>query len=67
MMMHILIITGIFPPDIGGSATYAPQMAMILGGMGCSRAIWSGGERCRSPDLQGLHSLKIWIVRRDVP
>jgi len=28
--MRILIITGIFPPDIGGPATYVPQMAKAL-------------------------------------
>jgi glycosyltransferase involved in cell wall biosynthesis len=28
--MRILIITGIFPPDIGGPATYVPQMASGL-------------------------------------
>ena len=28
--MHLLIITGIFPPDIGGPATYVPQIARGL-------------------------------------
>ena len=28
--MHLLIITGIFPPDIGGPATYVPQLACAL-------------------------------------
>jgi glycosyltransferase involved in cell wall biosynthesis len=28
--MHLLIITGIFPPDIGGPATYVPQLAYAL-------------------------------------
>jgi glycosyltransferase involved in cell wall biosynthesis len=28
--MHILVITGIFPPDIGGPATYVPLMAAAL-------------------------------------
>jgi glycosyltransferase involved in cell wall biosynthesis len=28
--MRILIITGIFPPDIGGPATYVPQVAKAL-------------------------------------
>lgn len=28
--MRILIITGIFPPDIGGPATYVPQIATAL-------------------------------------
>ena len=31
--MNILIVTGIFPPDIGGPATYVPMMAEAL----CSR------------------------------
>ena len=25
--MKILIVTGIFPPDIGGPATYVPEIA----------------------------------------
>ena len=28
--MRILIVTGIFPPDIGGPATYVPQIATAL-------------------------------------
>lgn len=29
-LMNVLIITGIFPPDIGGPATYVPTMASAL-------------------------------------
>jgi hypothetical protein len=32
--MRILIITGIFPPDIGGPATYVPQVAKALADQG---------------------------------
>ncbi len=32
--MRVLIITGIFPPDIGGPATYVPQMALALAARG---------------------------------
>ncbi|MDA1349464.1 MAG: glycosyltransferase family 4 protein [Chloroflexi bacterium] len=32
--MRILIVTGIFPPDIGGPATYVPQVAEHLTGKG---------------------------------
>jgi len=28
--LEILIIAGIFPPDIGGPATYVPQIANFL-------------------------------------
>jgi len=28
--MKILIVTGVFPPDIGGPATYVPQVASAL-------------------------------------
>jgi len=28
--MNVLMITGIFPPDIGGPATYVPTMASEL-------------------------------------
>jgi glycosyltransferase involved in cell wall biosynthesis len=32
--LRILIITGIFPPDIGGPATYVPQIATALANLG---------------------------------
>lgn len=32
--MRILIVTGIFPPDIGGPATYVPRIAEALAGRG---------------------------------
>lgn len=32
--MNVLIITGIFPPDIGGPATYVPQIATALADRG---------------------------------
>jgi hypothetical protein len=32
--LRILIITGIFPPDIGGPATYVPQIATALASLG---------------------------------
>jgi glycosyltransferase involved in cell wall biosynthesis len=32
--MHVLITTGIFPPDIGGPATYVPQIATGLAARG---------------------------------
>jgi glycosyltransferase involved in cell wall biosynthesis len=32
--LRILIITGIFPPDIGGPATYVPQITTALAGLG---------------------------------
>jgi len=28
--MNVLIVTGIFPPDIGGPATYVPQVSAAL-------------------------------------
>jgi glycosyltransferase involved in cell wall biosynthesis len=34
MRMRILIVTGIFPPDIGGPATYVPQIATALAARG---------------------------------
>ena len=29
--MRILLVTGIFPPDIGGPATYIPRLGEALG------------------------------------
>ncbi|MGD9505311.1 MAG: glycosyltransferase family 4 protein, partial [Syntrophobacteraceae bacterium] len=41
--MKILIVTGIFPPDIGGPATYAPMAAEALAGRGWDVSVvaWS--------------------------
>lgn len=46
--MRILITTGIFPPDIGGPATYVPQIAKGLGERGHYVAVLTLSD---SPDL----------------
>ncbi len=37
--MRVLIVTGIFPPDIGGPATYVPTIAAALAGRGHEVAV----------------------------
>jgi glycosyltransferase involved in cell wall biosynthesis len=54
--MHILIITGIFPPDIGGPSTYVPQMATALATRGHTVTVMTlsdDGSRCSSPSGEG--------------
>jgi glycosyltransferase involved in cell wall biosynthesis len=48
--MRILIITGIFPPDIGGPATYVPQVATALAGRGHRITVLTLSERAEGHD-----------------
>src|SRR3972149_8225749 len=32
--MRVLVVSGIWPPDVGGPATHAPEVAEFLGGHG---------------------------------
>lgn len=42
--MKILIVTGIFPPDIGGPATYVPKIALSLAKRGYQVRVLTTGE-----------------------
>ncbi|MCX7681746.1 MAG: glycosyltransferase family 4 protein [Anaerolineae bacterium] len=44
-MMKVLLTTGLFPPDIGGPATYVPRMAEALAGRGHVVTIVAPQER----------------------
>jgi glycosyltransferase involved in cell wall biosynthesis len=48
--MRILIITGIFPPDIGGPATYVPQIAAALAGRGHQLTVLTLSDRVEGHD-----------------
>lgn len=48
--LHILVITGIFPPDIGGPATYVPQIAEALVDRGHQVAVLTLSDRLDHDD-----------------
>lgn len=48
--MRILMITGIFPPDIGGPATYVPRLADALSRQGHAVTVVTLSERVDSAD-----------------
>jgi glycosyltransferase involved in cell wall biosynthesis len=48
--IHVLIVTGIFPPDIGGPATYVPVMARELTRRGHGVSVVTLSEHCRHDD-----------------
>ena len=48
--MKVLITTSIFPPDIGGPATYVPVMAQALLDRGHDVAVYTGSDRATMAD-----------------
>lgn len=56
--MNVLLVTGIFPPDIGGPATYVPKLAIDLNALGhhVSIVTLGGGD--------SVHLFKHYKVRR---
>lgn len=50
--MRILIVTGIFPPDIGGPATYVPRIAEALAGRGHQITVVTLSDRLDHDDAR---------------
>src|SRR5438128_7375565 len=50
--LRILIMTGIFPPDIGGPATYVPQVATALAERGHTLTVLTLSDRLDHDDNQ---------------
>ncbi|MFB6347309.1 MAG: glycosyltransferase family 4 protein, partial [bacterium] len=42
--MNLLIVTGIFPPDVGGPATYVPRIANVLNDRGWNVEVITAGH-----------------------
>ncbi len=57
--MNILIVTGVFPPDIGGPATYVPEMARALVKRGHTVTVLT-----LSDDVKGLRDDYTFSVTR---
>lgn len=63
--MRVLIVTGIFPPDIGGPATYVPQIARGLVERGHQAAVLTLSERVDIDDSGW--SFQVVRIRRGIP
>ena len=58
--MRVLIVTSIFPPDIGGPATYVPMIARALHDRGHGVTVVTGSDR---DDLGSADGLPFSVVR----
>ena len=77
-ILNILIVTGIFPPDIGGPARFVPHIADELQkkGMHCQIVTLSEQETCNGNDSPAVYRIKrhqnlikrflqvVWVIFR---
>ncbi|MCK4554487.1 glycosyltransferase, partial [Candidatus Parcubacteria bacterium] len=63
--LKVLIATGIFPPDIGGPATYVRTLCEELPKLGCEvKVVTYGNDEIPNPKLQTINSIIYKISRR---
>jgi glycosyltransferase involved in cell wall biosynthesis len=66
--MKLLIITGIFPPDAGGPATYVPEIAAALSERGHSVKVLTLSDRTDHTDRYPFPVIRLrrseWLPRR---
>jgi len=60
--MRILMVTGIFPPDRGGPASYVPKMARALAGLGHKVEVVCLSDHLANDD--SVHSFHVHRIRR---
>ncbi|MEI8105441.1 MAG: glycosyltransferase family 4 protein [Actinomycetes bacterium] len=60
--MKILVVSGIWPPDVGGPASHAPEVAAFLRGRGHSVEVVITADAQPAPEDYAIH----W-VRRSLP
>ncbi|MDW8103290.1 MAG: glycosyltransferase, partial [Anaerolineae bacterium] len=63
--LKILIITGIFPPDIGGPATYVPQIASELAKRGHEVTVLTLSDRLNHDD--SMYPFNVVRLYRESP
>ena len=63
--MNILIITGIFPPDIGGPASYVPSIAKALSARGHSLTVVTLSETIG--DYDDTYPFTVIRIPRQLP
>ncbi len=57
--MKVLIVSGIWPPDVGGPATHAPEVAAFLRGRGHEVEVVTTADREPAPEAYPVH----WVDR----
>ena len=57
--MKVLIVSGIWPPDVGGPASHAPDVARFLAGRGHEVEVVTTAERAPAPEDYPVH----WVSR----
>lgn len=58
--MNVLIVTGIWPPDVGGPASHAPELAEHLRGRGHDVAVVTTADGAPRPEAYRVD----WVSRR---
>ena len=58
--MRVLIVSGIWPPDVGGPASHAPELAAFLRGHGHEVAVVTTADAAPAPELYRVD----WVSRR---
>ena len=58
--MNVLIVSGIWPPDVGGPATHAPEVAEFLAGRGHRVEVLTTASAAPAPESYPVR----WISRR---
>ncbi len=58
--MRVLIVSGIWPPDVGGPASHAPEVASFLNRRGHEVAVLTTAVRSPAPAAYPVH----WVSRR---
>jgi len=62
--MKLLIVTGIFPPDIGGPATYVPTIAHALAARGHEVSVLTLSSHLNHEDH--VHEYRVFRIERDL-
>ncbi len=57
--MRVLIVSGIWPPDVGGPASHAPDVARFLAGRGHDVEVVTTAERAPAPEAYSVR----WVSR----
>ena len=58
--MRILVVSGIWPPDVGGPASHAPDVARFLAGRGHQVEVVTTASSAPAPEDFPVH----WVSRR---